>query len=148
MDMSKSSQPMLSKFLLNWCHPDPIPNNFIPDSIPPCVPAKPPIAANKHCTTVQSPKQLLMYLQHINISFYILYKISSILFYQLYNISLRLIIYILQYLQITDVLFSAYVRCPSKYSSAYLTISLVGFFLSFAECLYISRSQAIPYGLI
>ena len=24
--MSKPSQPMLGKFLLNWCHPDPIPN--------------------------------------------------------------------------------------------------------------------------
>jgi len=31
--MSKPSQPMLGKFLLNWCHPDPIPNNFVPDSI-------------------------------------------------------------------------------------------------------------------
>ena len=41
-DMSKPSQPMLGKFLLNWCHPDPIPNNFVSDSIPPCVPAKPP----------------------------------------------------------------------------------------------------------
>ena len=36
LDMSKPSQPMLSKFLLNWCHPDPIPNNFIPDSINSC----------------------------------------------------------------------------------------------------------------
>ena len=42
LDMSKPSQPMLDKFLLNWCHPDPIPNNFVPNSIPPCVPAKPP----------------------------------------------------------------------------------------------------------
>src|SRR6185436_3121772 len=41
LDMSKPSQPMLGKFLLNWCHPDSIPNNFVPDSIPPCVPAKP-----------------------------------------------------------------------------------------------------------
>ena len=42
LDMSKPSQPMLGKFLLNWCHPDPIPNSFVSDSIPPCVPAKPP----------------------------------------------------------------------------------------------------------
>ena len=26
----------------NWCHPYPFPNNFVPDSIPLCVPAKPP----------------------------------------------------------------------------------------------------------
>ena len=42
LDMSKPSKPMLGKFLLNWCHPDPIPNNFVPDSIPPWVPAKLP----------------------------------------------------------------------------------------------------------
>ena len=42
LDMSKPSQSMLGKFLLNWCHPYSFPNNFISDSIPPCVPAKPP----------------------------------------------------------------------------------------------------------
>ena len=42
LDMSKLSQLMLGKFLLNWCHPYPFPNNFVLDSIPPCVPAKPP----------------------------------------------------------------------------------------------------------
>jgi len=41
LDMSKPSQPVLGKFLLNWCHPYPFPNNFVPDSIPSCVPAKP-----------------------------------------------------------------------------------------------------------
>ena len=35
-------QTISTKFLLNWCHPDPIPNNFVPDSISLCVPAKPP----------------------------------------------------------------------------------------------------------
>jgi len=81
------------------------------------------IAANKHCTTVQSPKQLLMYLQHINISFYILYKISSILFYQLYNISLRLIIYILQYLQITDVCLSCSLHLSDADLQVFVRIS-------------------------
>ena len=42
LDMSKPSQPLLGKFLLNLCHPDPIPNSFVPDSIPFYVPAKPP----------------------------------------------------------------------------------------------------------
>ena len=32
---------MLGKFLLNWCHPNPISNNFVPGSIPSCVPTKP-----------------------------------------------------------------------------------------------------------
>ena len=42
LDMSKLSQPMLGKFLLNWCHSYPFPNNFVPDSIPFYVPAKLP----------------------------------------------------------------------------------------------------------
>ncbi|MDT1028384.1 hypothetical protein RNH99_30790, partial [Pseudomonas paraeruginosa] len=41
MDMSKPSQPMLNQFLLNWSHPNPIPNIVVPDSIPPCVPTTP-----------------------------------------------------------------------------------------------------------
>ena len=42
LDMSKPSRPMLGKSLLYWCHPYPFSNNFVLDSIPPCVPAKPP----------------------------------------------------------------------------------------------------------
>ena len=33
LDMSKPPQLMLGKLLLNQCHPDPISNNFVPDSI-------------------------------------------------------------------------------------------------------------------
>ena len=42
LDMSKPSQLMLGNFLLNWCHPYPFPNNFIPNSFRFCVPAKLP----------------------------------------------------------------------------------------------------------
>jgi hypothetical protein len=39
--MSKPFQPMLNQFLLNWCHPNPILNIVVPDSIPLCVPTTP-----------------------------------------------------------------------------------------------------------
>ena len=34
LDISKLSQPMLGKYLLNWCHPYLFSNSFVPDSIP------------------------------------------------------------------------------------------------------------------